>query len=99
MIRSQPIPLRCRDIVLAAAAGFVLGFAVLFFAILFPADVIFQAQLLVRGPVEGYPVGYSAVVNERFQAATIALMSFWFWTAVALTSVLLTWWLLRCFRS
>lgn len=88
-----------QGIVLAALAGFFLSFALFFFAILFPLDVLFQAQLLIVGPQE-YPTTMNMLVlNKQFQVATAALASFWFWTAVIIMSFFMSWWLLRCFRS
>lgn len=89
--------LTCRDIALAALAGFFVSFAMFFFAVLFPSDLLFQAQLIV-GTTE-YPTTYNTfLLNQQFQAATVALGSFWFWTGVSITGFFLMLFFLRCMR-
>lgn len=97
--RNARRPLTRQDIALAATAGFVISFTVFFFAILFfPSDILFQAQLLMGGPTAYQSINV-LVMNEQFQVATAALGSFWFWIAVMIASIVMSWWLLRSLRS
>ena len=91
-----------RDILLAALSGFFVSFTIFFFGTLFPSDILFRAQVLLGDPGElrrEFP-GLVELAGQResVHRATHALVSVWWWIAVAMTGFFFTLLFLRVLR-
>lgn len=88
--------LRIMDFCLAALVGFAFSFTVFFLLTVFPLGSFLRGALLEE--TEPLRTLSLTAQNERFAAATQALVSFWWWTAVLVASVIVTSYLLRGLR-